>query len=307
MASNKKILSNIANDLNLNFINKFCIAYGTYQEYLFFLKGSGISDRKQYIIISFCVNCENTISLRSVLNLPRQCDMQTGNYKADIRIPIGKSNKYHINAIKNLLQDITTTLATYAFFNCDEQGNTGIIEVYNLKGEYVFLTNALAEEIQYSLEEEKIAFSLKKENYLLGIIGACIGGILASVLIFFIARIGYVTSLGYAFMGIGVVYGYKYKGIKISKISACICILISVIFSYFVFRLDMAVSINETLNLDLVSSFLYCKEIAQLADGMHTYYENLALIAVGNIFTTIVATFSMLSSQKKQFQIKKLI
>ncbi|MDE6657014.1 MAG: hypothetical protein K2J88_00320 [Oscillospiraceae bacterium] len=160
MASNKKILSNIANDLNLNFINKSCIAYGIYQEYLFFLKGSGISDRKQYIIISFCVNCQNAISLRTVLNLPRQYNMQTGNYRANIHIPIGKSNKYQINVIKNLLQDITKTLATYAFFNCDEQGNTGITEIYSVKGEYVFLTNALAEEIQYSLEEEKIAFCM---------------------------------------------------------------------------------------------------------------------------------------------------
>ena len=45
MASNKKILKEIADILNMTYIEKECLIYGYYNCYQFLLKGSGFSGK----------------------------------------------------------------------------------------------------------------------------------------------------------------------------------------------------------------------------------------------------------------------
>lgn len=301
MPSNKKILCDVAKSLHLNSVNKSCIVHGVYRKYNLLIKGSGFFDNNQHVVVSFCV--KGQVPLQAFL--PKGIVMREGAYRKNIYIPIRGSRKHNANHILEFLNHFTTVLEMNGFVNCDEQGRECITEIYTVKGEYTFLSRTSADDIRASLMQRGMEDSLKKENFVLGIAGALGGAVIGSFVVFLVARLGYVASISSALLGIGLVFGYKWKGVRLSKISAVICILLSIIFSYLTFRLDMAVSIDKATGIGLVEAFESAKEIIQLSDGMITYYRNLTLMAGSGVIGTIVAVFYELSEQKKQFEITK--
>ena len=138
----------------------------------------------------------------------------------------------------------------------------------------------------------------------MGTIGAILVALVASVVVFLFARAGYVTALS-ALMGL-TVYGYKWKGGKFSWISAVICIVVSTIFSFLTFRLDLATSIHEAVDISFADAFHYGKEIMQLSDNTSDYYMNLFEVAGICIISTIAFCIMQLNEQKKSFQIRKI-
>ncbi len=305
MASNAKILREIAESLNLTFRKKDCLVYGYYQNYTFLIKGSGFSDNRQHINILFCVKCQHpTVQLQTLL--PKGCSIQTAGYKNSVYMPIKGGHKRNVESIIGFLNQLTTALAVDNFQNCDELGAEGIPEIYMVKGEYTFLTSASAERVQNSLGESARMDAVKKENFLLGAAGSCFWAVLASVLVFLVARLGYISSLSSALLGAGLVFGYKWKGVRLSVVSSFFCIVMSVVFSYLVFRLDMAVTIVKAIDVGFADAFLYAKEIMQIADAMDAYYHNCVLMVAAAVVGTIATVAYELSSQKKQFTIEKV-
>ncbi len=304
MASNAKILHEIAENLNLTFRKKDCLIYGYYQNYLFLIMGSSFSDSRQHVNILFCAKSERQTTLQTIL--PKGCSLQTVKYKSSIYMPIKGSHQLNVESIIGFLNRLTTFLAANDFRNCDELGMEGIPEIYTVKGEYAFLTVASAECIQNALIDSKKADAAKKENFIVGMLGACFWAVLASVLVFLVARLGYISSLTTALLGAGLVLGYKWKGIRLSIISSVFCIAMSAIYSYLVFRLDMAMSIAASTDLDFMHSFLHAKEIMQIADAMGSYYHNCILMTGAAVVGTIVVAIHELSTQKKQFSIVKI-
>ena len=69
----------------------------------------------------------------------------------------------------------------------------------------------------------------KKEKVFLGIIGAIVGGLIASILWILIGQIGFVASIaGYAIV-YGSIIGYERLAGRISKVGLVICIVVSVV------------------------------------------------------------------------------
>lgn len=305
MASNKKILSDVAKSLDLNCANKSCVVHGVYRKYNLLIKGSGFFDNNQHVLISLCVKSRNsTVSLQAFL--PKGIVMREGTYRRNIYIPIKGGRKHSVERILDFLNHFTTVLEMNGFVNCDEMGCEQNAEIYLVKGEYTFLSRVSADNLRESLMQRKMSDSLKKENFVLGLAGALGGALIASIVVFLVARIGYVASVSSALLGIGLVFGYKWKGVRLSAISAVVCILLSIVFSYLTFRLDMAVSIDKATGIGLAEAFDCTKEIMQNSDAMITYYRNLALMAGAGIIGTIVAVVYELTSQKKEFEIKEL-
>ena len=305
MASNKKILNDVAKQLDLNYNGKSCLVYGVYNGYHLLIKGSGFFDNTPHIVITFCVKSHDpSVVLQAFL--PNYCQMQEGTFKRKILIRNSGNRKHNVKRITEFLNNFTALLKMNNFSDCDEYGTELNAQIYILKGEYVFLSQASADNLRYSLKEQEMQEALKKENYVLGFIGAIIGALIASIIVFFVAQIGYISNISSALLGIGLVYGYKFKGVHISKISAVICIILSVIFSYLTFRFDTAVTINNAMGIGLSNAFLNSREIIKLSGDISTYYRNLILLASPGIIGTIVAVVYELSAQKKQFEIMEV-
>ena len=302
MSSNKKILKEIADILNMTYLEKECLIYGDYNRYQFLLKGSGFSENRQHIAIYFCVKSESDIQLGQFM--PKGCILRRQGFTYLIDVNIKGSEKNNVQNIINLLENFTKILEINHFQNCDEKGAEGMTAPYFLSGYYTFLTESNAEQLRLNLMEGQLKNAVAEEHYFMGIMGAILVAILASVVVYLFARAGYVTALS-ALMGL-TVYGYKWKGGKFSWISAMICSIVSIIFSYLTFRLDLATSIHEAVDISFADAFYYGKEIMQLSDSMSDYYINLFEVAGICIISTIALCIMQLNEQKKSFQIRKL-
>ena len=303
MASNKKILKEIADILNMTYVEKECLIYGNYHSYQFLLKGSGFSENRQHIDIYFCVKSDSdTVELRQFV--PKGCTLRKQEFTYLLDVNIKGSEKNNAQNIISLLDNFTDILEINHFRNCDEKGAEGMTAPYFLSGYYTFLTESTADTLRLNLMEGRLKNAVAKENYFMGTIGAILVALLASVVVFLFARAGYVTALS-VLMGL-TVYGYKWKGGKFSWISAIICSIVSIIFSYLTFRLDLAASIHEAVEISFSDAFHYGKEIMQLSENMSDYYMNLFEIAGICIMSTVVLCIMQLNEQKKSFQIRKI-
>ena len=303
MSSNKKILKEIANALNMTYLEKECLIYGYYNQYQFLLKGSGFSENRQHIEIYNCVKSDSDIvELRQLM--PKGCTLRKQGFTYLIDVNIKGSEKNNAQNIISLLQNLTEILQINHFRSCDEKGAEGMTEPYFLSGYYTFLTTETAETLRLNLMEGQLKNAVAPENYLMGTVGAILVALIASVVVYLFARAGYVTVLS-ALMGL-TVYGYKWKGGKFSWISAIICSVISIIFSYLTFRLDLATSIYEAVDISFADALHYGKEIIQLSDSISDYYINLFEVAGICIISTVALCIMQLNEQKKSFQIRRI-
>ncbi|MBP3458642.1 MAG: hypothetical protein J6K58_05490 [Lachnospiraceae bacterium] len=310
MPSNNKILSSVSESLNLTFQKKECMAYGVHRNYTMFMQGSDFFARQQYILLSFCVERQQEPIIQTQLNfaLPRGSRIYTDNFRIKIYVLVKRSLKYNVRSLIEIVQSITHFFENEGYMNCDERGVEGPTKVYRLKGECVFLNGESADIVQDMIKKDEIADSMKEERFLPGILGAFLGAFVGSILVLVVARLGYVSSLISALMGTAVVLGYKWKGVKLSKVSSLLCIFIEAIFAYMTFRLDMALSIYKAVNstmpvLSFGQCFMNAKEIMSMVDSLSVYYENMALMMGIGIVVVIVTVVIELSAQKKQYQV----
>ena len=287
-----------------------CITYGTYGNYSVIIKGSSFTNNKQHVLVSFCIKYGKTPDSISQMNIPfpEGCRASVANFRLNIYMPIKGSNKRNEDALFEALNNLFIFFETSGFRNCDDRGVEGPTDIYKVKGEHVFLGLESASLIRTALDKEAEIDALKEERVLPGLLGALLGAIIGSIVVFLVARLGYVCFLISALMGIAVVYGYKWKGVRLPMISSILNILICTVFSYFVFRLDLALSIYKAAVTDVSigDCLINSKAFLETSGSMNTYYSNMVLL-VGVCFVGAIVTVAFeLKNQNEAFKIEKL-
>lgn len=67
--------------------------------------------------------------------------------------------------------------------NCDENGMPNMTEVWRAKGNYMILSPEGAVSLRNRMSMEASALAMKKENYVLGILGALAGSVVGALVI----------------------------------------------------------------------------------------------------------------------------
>ncbi|MCH5344057.1 MAG: hypothetical protein J1E64_08460 [Acetatifactor sp.] len=101
----------------------------------------------------------------------------------------------------------------------------------------------------------------RKENVLLGIMGALIGSLLGVLMIVVLGRLGIVASFSGVMMAIGVLKGYEILGGNLSKRGIVISVAIMLIMAYVGDRLDWALLVYQEYGKWISSmhfSFMEC-------------------------------------------------
>ncbi len=314
MASNKKILKATVEELGIRFDPKKLVAYGRYQKYSVLINGSNTADRNQHIILMFAMALEGnppeiTQSVADIL--PGKAKYKIDGYTISLDVPIKGEYKKEPDALAGLIKSLVFYFDNHGYENCDIKGTIGATDVYMLRGNWAFLNAESTEEYKQSLSEEAKEFAEKKERVLPGIIGALIGAAAGALLVFCIARLGIISSGASFLMGIAVVIGYKWKGVKLSAFSAVLCTALTVGFTYLAFRLDTAFTIHKALGkagMDSTISecFTNAKSIMQAADSMSVYEHNFLLMMGIGTLSAVVSAWIVLASQKEQYQVERL-
>lgn len=314
MATNQKIIGEAAEIFGLKFVKKKSLAYGVHRNYTMIMHGISSSNRP-YIRISLCVSFQgNPIHpgyLQGYLqqtSLPDQVTCSTDRFRINILLQVNGNKDVNVNKIVESVRKIIDFVNTNGGINSDEMGVVGPTSVYSMKGNYTFLSDQSAGSVYTSIKKDSMNEAAKRENYLLGGLGAVIGSLAGVLLILLIARLGRVSSFSGVVMGIAVVFGYKKLANKFSKVSIVICTVVSILMTYLAFCLDAAIDLYQAFQGD--ETFGYCfmhiKEIFSYTDSLDVYYHNLSLIMIVGIIGTIAAVWIEFSNQKKQFEIYKL-
>ena len=203
--------------------------------------------------------------------------------------------------------------STYGYYNCDARGVQGPTDVYQVEDGFAFLNSESAVMMQQSLDKHREDAYVVRENYALGLLGAIGGGVLGALLIFLIARIGFVTTYAGIAMGAAVIYGYKWKGRKLSIISFLLCVAVSAVWIYLAFRVNMAMVIQASELSDryyrassFPSCFVHAKELMKWSGNLDTYYESLIKMMAFGMIGVLAFGFVEIEGQRKKYKMKKM-
>lgn len=139
-----------------------------------------------------------------------------------------------------------------------------------------------------------------QENVVKGLFGAFIGAIIGGLVVFIFARLGFVSKIATVIFGIAIVWGYKKTANGFSIIGAVFCTIISAAVTYFVFNLDLTMSIYPLLegtiyeDLTFWECFSKSKVIMEQSEAMMTYNQNFFLLEVMGVAGTVACSYAFL-------------
>ena len=139
----------------------------------------------------------------------------------------------------------------------------------------------------------------KKENVLLGIIGALIGALLGGASIILFSQLGYVASLSGVILAFCTLLGYNLLGRKLSGFGIVFCIILMVITPYLADRLDWAIVVMKSFGeISLLDSFILVPEL--IKDGSIEKVSYLYTLGKLYLFVAIGGVGTFISRAKKQ-------
>lgn len=305
MAAYKIILTEISDKTGL-FINRSPFAlYGTYKKYLLFIKREDLTERKNNIVICFCVKRgRNAEQLAMFLSLPKECKIHQSGYKCSLYMPVGGKNG--AEKAVGLLDSVAEQLDKRGFYNCDEHGNDIQTNVYIKGSAFVFMSAEEADKTRVSLYKEEREQAYRDGNFMLGLVGAVIGAAFGAAVVLLMSRMGFISGLCGILMGIAIVYGYKIKGLRHNMLSACLCVFIAVFFAYLTFRLDIAFSVCGDMGIDFPTALKNSWELAKISGDFTDCIKKAIFTALLSIGGTICALWMEFDIQNKKYDIEKL-
>ena len=303
MVSADSILAEAAKLYGYQYLSKRKIAFGSCNGYNFILQSF---DSKQITATFFIKGEEPNAKLQAAFCSLKQCTTEIGKVTLSLRWRADGNINDEVRQVSDILQHTTSLFFTHKYANCDALGIEGLACLYCSDDKYMYLTDESAETVRKSFKYAKESEDSKKENFFAGLFGAVIAGLVSSLLILIVALIGFVSSFTAILMGCALVYGYKWKGVRLSLPSAALCVVLSAVMSYLVFRIDVAVSAMKVADLSFGSAFLHSREVYSIADSLITYYGNLVLVSGIAIIGTVLIAVYELKSQKSKFEIIKL-
>lgn len=192
------------------------------------------------------------------------------NYKNDalnVLVPV----KEGITFLKNVLEDITSYFIENGFIPCDI-----IIEEPNFRRESV-----------NTADTSTRSKSRKKENVILGLIGALIGTIPGIILWVIIGQLGYIAALCGALISLGALLGYAFFGKRFSTGGMIISGLIIILATFLAICLNYTVYIMRYQHVSFAESIIILKIMVTSIKSFHVSF--IKSIALGYLFTILSA------------------
>ena len=317
MASNRRILTKLAGELQATRTGMGSQLHGVYRGYTYVVK-PGTGSGKKMMMVAFSVSNDQTPASVDVWGTMRAVLPSGGRiipkgFSIAVYVPVRGGTKKNVQLIKNLIEGMITQFERYQYYNCDARGVQGPTNVYQVENGYSFLNEESAKMTEYALKLNQEEDYVVRENYALGLLGAIGGGVLGALLIFLIARIGFVSSYAGLAMGAAVIYGYKWKGEKLSTISFLLCVAVSAAWLYLAFRVDMAMVIQASELSDhyyrassFQSCFVHAKELMRWSGNMDIYYESLIKMMAFGMVGVLAFGFTEIQGQRKKYKMKKM-
>ena len=239
-------------------------------------------------------------------------NVKINNYKLNITAKNGMTMNKARENLSEAIIGVTEYLKNNNYVQCSEiSGITDDIEeinAYKIGNQINFLTSD-----EYAHKTQIIDMNMqneyaKKENILLGTIGAFIGSLIGVLAIVLIGQLGYIAYISGIIMGVCAIKGYQILGRRISIKGGIITVIVIILMTYLANQLNWAIPIA---NYYQVSIFEVLRELPKLVkdgsiDNSH-YYRELFLVYAFTIVSAIFMIISAIRDENSKFEVIKLI
>lgn len=201
--------------------------------------------------------------------------------------------------ITHLICDLTGECMNCQLHNCCEEcGTSGYINPVAVDGRPQMLCNNCIARANGQQGGEKT----RRENVLLGIIGAVAGAVIGSVLWILIGQFGFIAGIaGYAIV-LGSVKGYELLGKKVSRKGIVICVIISIFTIAFAECFSLGITIYREFSKEYAITVIDAlKSVPQFLTVPDVRGEVAKSLVVGYGFA-IWANFSFVKKLWKQIK-----
>ncbi|OUO40196.1 hypothetical protein, partial [Flavonifractor sp. An306] len=133
----------------------------------------------------------------------------------------------------------------------------------------------------------------KREHVLAGLVGAFLGSLIGVACIVAVGQLGYVASFCGVVLAVCAIKGYGLLGGAMTRKGAVIASILTIFMTYLGNRLDFAVSVARTLDIDIFSAF---RALDSLLNTEYTvsraYWGNLVLLYLFTLVGAVPTLFA---------------
>ncbi len=157
------------------------------------------------------------------------------------------------------------------------------VSFYGQGGDRSHFCSNCIENAEQIMASRRLAESDIPENVALGFLGAIIGSLLGVVAIILLGWAGFVASIGGLLMAVGVLYGYKTLGGKLSVKGIVISVAVMIVMTYVSERAVWSMVICDALsenynNVSMLAVFLNFNGIIAEAEMAGAFIKDLLLV-----------------------------
>lgn len=307
MANILKVITKTAEKNNWKYDSKRALAYGMLDDFMVIME----MVKNQGVIVSFSASVDGAPVSAEVfksVELPKKVKMASEQYRVKLLFPVSGKAEDQADKITEILKLFLNRVKTWNGVNCDDYGIAGDTQIWRCRGEVSLLTEESVTQVRYNITKEQTALAEKKEHYVLGVIGALIGSLVGVLVIFLIARLGYISAWGSIILGIGTAFGYKKLAGKFSKVGMVVTMIVSILMAYAAARLDAAMVLVEAFEgeLGFGDCFLYTRQIYEIIEESAVYFENLFKMMAFGIIGGIGMSITSYKNEKTKGEIVRI-
>lgn len=311
MANRKQIISDIAEVMGLKVEKNGTICHGLNSGYPFLLELAEANRAFEFRVLICANNMGQPIdsSIFNGINFMGNTHLFSSGYKINLVTMAEGSNDDMVMVLGDAISKVVNALKVNYYTGCDEMGGVYNIELYHINGVYCFYSVDNVANLQTRLTETKHREMAKPENVALGIIGAVLGACTGAAATFLLGRMNVLSFWASAASSIFCVILYRKFAGNFSFKGATVTGIISLLFAFFVPRLEGCLSVYEIYKKEGYEVFYDFREVfsnlKNYYEGFY-YYRDIVLMTIIGIVAAVIIIVSALRSVANSDRIRKI-
>ena len=306
-------LYSIATDLGLQFDGEARVMYGEREGFLLVIEGA---QTKNVFTISLSVKqgsegdlIEDSEILWNELKEQSKAinAISSDGYLTSIVVKGGMIKGKAVETLWTAIQDIVDFLLNHQFVQVNaETGEEGPIGLYQIGDAIFLIDDATFRAYQAEVQDTVEAYEARKENFLLGIVGAVIGVLIGGAVALLVARLGYVSVLAGIALGFCTIKGYEILGKKLTKKGVVVSAVLMILTVFLVNQLDNVLFFMDEYALPFDVTWGLFNEETFKGNVPENYFLELGKLAVFTLGGAWISVQSALEGKKNRAIARKI-
>jgi|GEM_PF-231536 hypothetical protein len=306
-------LYNIATDLGLQFDSEARVMYGEREGFLLVIEGT---ETKNVFNISFSAKqgsegdlIEEGKDIWDDLKTQSKAihAISFNDYLTTVVVKGGMTKGKAVETLWTAIQDIVDFLLNHQFVQVNAAtGEEEPIGLYQIGDTIYLIDDVTFQDYHAEVQDTVQAYDERKENFLLGMVGAVIGVLIGGAVALLVARLGYVSVLAGAALGFCTIKGYEILGKKLTKKGVLVSAILMVLTVLLVNQLDYILFLMGEYALPFDVSWSLFNEETFKGNFPENYFLELGKLAVFTLGGAWISVQSALEGKKNRAIARKI-